>query len=287
VLAIGAQALHSRRRSGDRLLTAGACGQPLCDESFDVSYSGTSPKLGLRWLLDDDTQLFANVSRSLEPPSFGELSGGPGVTQVDAQRATTAELGLRLRRSTLSLDAALYRARIDGELLALNDADGNPLGTINAGRTRHQGLELGLGWTPAPAWSLSANYLRNDFRFDRDAVRGDNRLAGIPPQQLRATLRWSPGEGFYVAPNLEWAPQGYFVDHANTFQAPGYAVYGVRIGGKAGPHWSWFADARNLSDRRWIASSNVVADARGLDAANFLPGDGRGLYLGMEWRAKE
>lgn len=283
VLAIGAQALQSRRRSRDMLLTAGSCGLPLCDESFDVSYSGASPKLGVRWLLDDDMQLFANASRSLEPPSFGELSGGPGVTQVDAQRATTAEVGLRVRRRALSLDAALYRARIDGELLALDDADGNPLGTVNAGRTRHQGLELGLAWTPLPAWTLSLNYLRNDFRFDGDPVHGDNRLAGIPPQQLRATLRWSPGERFYLAPNLEWAPQDYFVDHANTFQAPGYALYGVRIGGRVGTRWSWFADARNLADRRWIASSNVVADAHGLDATNFLPGDGRALYLGMEW----
>ena len=284
VLAVGAQALDSQRRSRDRFLTAGSCGQALCDESFAVSYSGFSPKLGLRWLLDDGAQLFANVSRSLEPPSFGELTGGPGVSQVDAQRGTTAELGLRLDRGVLSLDAALYRARVDDELLSLADGAGNPLGTVNADRTLHQGLELGLAWELAEQWRFSANYLWNDFRFDDDTVYGDNRLGGVPQQQLRAALRWSPNTRFHATPSIEWVPGDYYVDHANTFSAPGYAIASIRIGGSLGTQWSWFADARNLTDRKWIASTNVVADAHGMDAANFLPGDGRSVYVGLEWR---
>ncbi|HJR75127.1 MAG TPA: TonB-dependent receptor [Luteimonas sp.] len=279
-IVLGAQGLKSSRRSRDLFVTGGR------DESFDVDYSGFSPKLGARYIVDDTLQFFGNLSRSLEPPSFGELTGGPGVTQVDEQRATTAELGMRIDRDALSLDAAVYRARIDGELLALTDGAGNPLGTINADRTLHQGLELNFGWRMASAWTLSANYLWNDFRFDGDPVYGDKDLAGVPPQQLRATLRWSPDERFYVAPNLESAPQDYFIDHANSFRAPGYTIYGLRIGGKFASGWSWFADARNLGDRKWIASTNVVADARGRDAANFLPGDGRSFFAGLEWRLR-
>lgn len=280
VLAVGAQALRSQRRSQDRFITGGR------DESFSRDYSGISPKLGLRYLLDAHAQLYANISRSLEPPSFGELSGGPGVTQVDRQRATSGEIGLRLDRDRLSLDVALYRARIDGELLSLSDGSGNPLGTVNADRSIHQGIELGLGWHPAEHWTLSANYLYNDFRFDRDRIYGDNDLAGLPPQQLRAELRWSPGKYFYLAPNLEWTPHGYYIDHANSFKAPGYTIAGLRIGGKFAKDWSWFADARNLGDRKWIASSNAIADARGQDGRNFLPGDGRSVYFGLEWRSR-
>ena len=278
VLALGAQAIDAQRRSRDRYITGGR------DESFDTDYDGISPKLGLRYLIDERAQVYANLSRSLEPPSFGELTGGPGVSQVDRQRATSAELGLRLQRQTLSLDAALYRARIDGELLVLNDADGNPLGTVNADRSLHQGLELGLGWRMAPAWLLSANYLYNDFRFDHDAVYGDNRLAGIPRQQLRAQLRWTAHERVYLEPNLEWVPQGGYIDHANSVRAPGYTLLGLRLGGQIDGAWRWFVDARNLQDRRWIASTNVIADARGLDGRNYLPGDGRSFYVGLEWR---
>lgn len=279
-LSLGAQALRSQRRSRDLLIAQGR------DESFDKDYSGLSPKLGLRYLAGDGLQFYANLSRSLEPPSFGELSGGPGVTPVDKQRADSGEIGLRLERGGWSLDAAAYRARLRGELLALNDGDGNPLGTVNAGRTLHQGLELGLGWTFARDWTVSASYLYNDFRFDGDRVYGDNDLAGAPPQQLRAKLRWSPDPRFYLEPNIEWTPQGYYIDHANSFKAPGYTVAGLRAGGRIGAQWSWFADARNLADRTWIASTNAIADARGLDGRNVLPGDGRGVYVGLEWSAR-
>jgi iron complex outermembrane receptor protein len=30
----------------------------------------------------------------------------------------------------------------------------------------------------------------------------------------------------------------------------------------------------------------VIADARGLDAAQFLPGDGRAVYAGLSWKPK-
>lgn len=278
VLSLGTQALHSSRRSRDLLVTAGR------DESFDASYSAVSPKLGLRYEPGDGVQVFANASRSAEPPSFGELSGGAGVTPVDEQRATSAELGMRVQREALSLDLVLYRARVDGELLSLGDGQGNPLGTVNADRTLHQGIEFGLEWNPAREWRLSTNYLYNDFRFDRDPVYADNALAGVPPQQLRAALRWRPGDRLHVEPNLEWVPQGYYVDHANSFRAPGFATFGVKLGGAIGERWQWFADLRNLGDRRWIASTNVVADAGGVDGRNFLPGDGRSLYVGMEFR---
>lgn len=278
VLSLGAQAVHATRRSRDLLRTDGR------DESFDARYSATSPKLGLRYEPGAGMQVFANVSRSAEPPSFGELSGGVGVTPVEQQRATSAELGMRVQRDALSLDVAFYRARIDGELLSLGDGQGNPLGTVNADRTLHQGIEFGLEWNPARDWRLSANYLYNDFRFMHDRVYGDNALAGVPPQQLRASLRWQRGDRFHVEPGFEWVPQGYYVDHANSFRAPGFATFGIKFGGAVGERWQWFADLRNLGDRKWIASTNVVADAHGLDGRNFLPGDGRSVYVGMEFR---
>ena len=161
-VSLGAQGLHAVRRSDDKLITGGR------DESFEKTYSGLSPKLGVRAAVGEHAQVFANVSRSLEPPSFGELTGGPGVTQVDMQEATTFEIGTRLQHAQGWLDVALYHARVDDELLALNDANGNPLGTTNADRTVHQGIELGGAWDWTPQWRTSLQYLFNDFRFDGD-----------------------------------------------------------------------------------------------------------------------
>jgi iron complex outermembrane recepter protein len=277
VLVLGLQGSRNRREAEDQVITNAR------DESYDRTYSGVSPKLGLRYEPDAGVSLFANVSRSYEPPSFGELAGGPNVTLVDAQKATSAEVGIRVDNAVLSLDAALYRADLRDELLSLTDADGNPRGTVNAARTRHQGLEFGATWRISDAVELRTAYLWNDFRFDGDPVFGDNRLAGIAPQLLRAELRWNLGS-VYLAPNVEWSPQRSYVDHANTFAAASYAIAGLRIGGDWQSRWRWFVDARNLGDRRYAATTGAVADARGLDSRQFLPGDGRSVFAGLEWR---
>ncbi|MCC8363378.1 TonB-dependent receptor [Lysobacter sp. A6] len=276
-LAVGAQGLHSVRRSYDRLITGGR------DESFEKTYTGISPKLGVRMQVGEGAQVFANVSRSLEPPSFGELTGGPGVTQVDMQEGTTFEVGTRVQHAKGWVDAALYHARIDGELLALNDANGNPLGTTNADRTVHQGVELGAAWDWSSQWRTSVQYLFNDFRFDGDAVFGDNDLAGVPRQQVRAELRFSPMQHLHIVPGVEWN-DATWIDHANTLQAKGATVWNLRVGGEVAGRWSWFADLRNVFDKRWIASTNVVADAGGVDGRHLLPGDGRGVFAGVELR---
>ncbi|MBL8298881.1 MAG: TonB-dependent receptor [Rhodanobacteraceae bacterium] len=276
-LVLGLQASHNRREAEDRVITNAR------NESYARTYTGISPKLGLRHEPDAGISVFANLSRSYEPPSFGELAGGPQVTLVDAQSAISAEAGIRIEREHLSLDAVLYRAGLRDELLSLTDADGNPRGTVNAARTRHQGLEFGAAWRLGDAIEIRTAYLWNDFRFDGDPVYGDNRLAGIAPQLLRAELRWRLGS-VYLAPSLEWSPQRSVVDHANTLTAPAYAIAGLRIGGDWQQRWRWFVDARNLGDRRYAATTGVIANARGQDSRQFLPGDGRSVYFGLEWQ---
>jgi iron complex outermembrane receptor protein len=184
----------------------------------------------------------------------------------------------------LFLGSVRLLSLVEGRIVETMHGERMPRRPLYADRTVHRGLEFGAGWTFARDWRLSASYLCNDFRFERDAVYGNNRLAGVPPQQLRAALRWSRDARFHVEPNVEWVPQGYFIDHANSFRAPGYATVGLKLGGEAAAGWTWFADLRNLGDRRWIAGTNVIADAGGRDGQNFLPGDGRSVYVGLEWR---
>lgn len=289
-LILGAQAFEAKRRFRDRFPVP-------FDASFERDYRGFNPKLGLRLDLADGVQIFGNLARSAEPPSFGELAGGPNVTLVDMQRAFSGEFGLRVLRETLEVDAVLYRAQLQDELLALTDGNGNPLGTRNADRTVHQGLEFAGRWTFAPDWQLAANLLVNDFRFDGDATFGGNRLAGVPKEWLRLELAWSPNDALRVAPTFEWVPDDYFVDHANTFTAPGYFLWGLKLSGEFGEGLRWFVDSRNLADRAYVATTGVVADTRApfnpgnpaaprppRDGAYYLPGDGRSVYIGLEWR---
>lgn len=282
-LVAGAQAARATRKFEDRFLANG-------DNSFDVTYSQVSPKAGVLYDLMPTVQVFGNISRSFEPPSFGELAGGPGITQVRKQSAWTAELGTRGTMGGARWDAAFYRAEVRDELLALNDGTGAPLGTVNAPETLHQGIELGLDWKLMKSWVLRSAWLWNDFRFKSHPVYGNNELPGLPKQFLRLEAMYTMPGGLYAGPNLEWSPQRYAVDMANTLFADSYAVWGLRVGQRMSKGMSWFADARNLADKRYAATTGVIADSRspgagGQNAAQFNPGLGRSLFLGVEWKS--
>lgn len=274
-LQVGAQATRTTRELDNRLSPAG---------SYDRTFEAVSPKLGLIWQPGPRDQVFANVSRSFEPAPFGEAAVRPVLPIPEAQEATTAELGWRRRSGQLDLEATVYRAWIDKELLALTDANGVSIGTANADQTYHQGVELGARLPLTDGLSARATYLYSDFRFDDDAVFGDKRLAGIAPHLLRAELDWQVVPWLAVAPSVEWQPSGVWIDHANTVKEPGHTLFHLRAYGAVNRHVSWFVDARNIFDREYVASTAVQANVLGRDGAYYFVGDPRSVFVGLELR---
>jgi iron complex outermembrane recepter protein len=276
----GLQYAKSKRDSQDQMITASG------DQSVDKTYSQTSPKLGVLYQLQPQVQVFANASRSFEPPSFGELNSLV-VSSLKAQKGTTFEIGSRGNSEFIDWDVALYQARLQDELLAVAAA-GSPFAsqTINAGKTIHRGLEFGL--TARLPYSLQwrSSLLINDFKLDSDPTFGSNRLPGIQRSLLRAELVYRGSdvlENFYIGPTIEWSPQRYNVDFAETLYADSYFLWGMKAGQKFNQHWSWFVEGRNLANQKYAATTGVARNQNGADGALFLPGDGRTAYLGVTW----
>jgi iron complex outermembrane receptor protein len=284
----GVQFLHATREREARLNS----------KSGETEFDLWSPKIGLLWDVTRTSQVFANISRSAEAPSFGESSAAQSVTFTDikAQKATTYEIGTRGRTADYTWDLALYRANIDDELLCFT-ATGQPDSTCqvaNADKTIHQGVELGFGFAVARGlivggrradelW-LNSSYTYNDFRYDGDAQWGDNDLPGAPHHYLRSELLYKHPSGIYAGPNIEWAPEAYYVDSANTFKTASYAIWGAKIGFDNGGPISAYIEGRNLSDESYIASAATAANMHGNDAAIFEPGNGRAVYSGIQYK---
>lgn len=289
-LVAGTQFLHATRDRRDRFLSDG-------DQSGSTEFNLWSPKGGLLWQIDPAWQAFANISRSAEVPSFGESSSGPGIpfipfTSIRPQRATTYEIGTRGARPDLTWELTGYRAEIKDELLCLYSAFGN-CNVTNADRTVHQGIEAGLGValfknlfergpTADRLW-LNMAYTLNDFRFDNDAKFGTNLLPGAPRHYLRAELLYKNPNGFYAGPNVEWVPQAYYVDSANTLQTEPYALLGLKAGIDNGGPYSIYIEGRNLLNKAYIASASII-DKANANSPLFEPGTGRAVYAGMKVR---
>ena len=238
------------------------------------------------WESKDGAQVFANVTRSVEPPNFSALSPtADGYQPLVPQEAVTWEVGSRGRRSALTWDVTAYRADLKHELLnfAVNAALGIPAATFNAGPTLHQGIEAGLDWRIAPQWRLRQTYAFSDFRFDGDKVYGDGRLPVVPPHLYRAELRYDAAGGWFVAPSVEWSIKDAWVDYANTLKSPSYAVANLNMGWTMRRGVTVFADVRNLFDQTYVSNFGAVTDATkpGVSTAVFFPGEGRSAYVGV------
>ncbi len=283
-LVAGSSLAWNRRRNEQEFGGAG---------SYRRTYDNISPKVGFRWEARPGVQVYANASGSFEPPSFSET--GALAAPNRAQKARTVELGTRGALGAVRWDASLYTAKLEDEFLSLNDGNGVALGTINAPHTKHEGVEfaveadlLGREWgaasAPAHRLVLRGAWTYGRFAFDGHPVYRDHTLAGFPPHTIRGELTWENARGWYAGPNFEWVPRRAPIDFANTFFADPYAIYGLRVGRRAARGFSWFAEVRNVADKHYAATTGVIADARGLDARQFLPGEVRAFYAGIERR---
>ncbi|MDQ8697432.1 TonB-dependent receptor domain-containing protein [Hyphomicrobium sp. LHD-15] len=260
----------------------------------ETEFNLWSPKVGVLWDVTRNSQVFANVSRSAEVPSFGEsVNVGPTVIpfyDIKAQRATTYEIGTRGANANFTWDLTAYRSEIKNELMCFYSAFGN-CNVSNADRTVHQGLELGggaaiakgiiaNGANPDTLW-LHASYTFNDFFFDNDKDFGDNELPGAPRHYLRAELLYKHPSGVYFGPNIEWVPEAYYVDSANTLDTEAYAIWGAKIGFDNGGPITAYIEGRNLSDEAYIASASIL-DRANANSTLFEPGNGRAIYGGVQ-----
>jgi iron complex outermembrane receptor protein len=286
-LVLGARGDRAERVFDDRFPADG-------DRSDRRSYSALSPKLGVLWQTRPSLQVFANLSRSYEPPLLLELTsfGAPGFLDLEAQDTWQIEVGTRGQaHGRITWDVAVFDAEIDHELINLNRRPfpGAPF-TIpsyrNAPQTRHRGLELGLDtvlardlWSDGDRLGWRTAYTWSDFRFVDDPDFGNNRLPGAPRHLLKSELRYTHPNQWWVAPSLEGSPASYWVDSANTVDNEPYTVLNMEIG------VTWrsaelFVQAANLTGELYSGSLQV-------DSANgrfFEPGLDRSFSVGLRWK---
>ncbi|CAI8716841.1 iron complex outermembrane recepter protein [Pseudomonas sp. IT-P74] len=264
-----------------------------------------APRVGLRYQLTPDLQLFGNLSRSVEAPHPWSLiyssnirfPKGSGVATgaqrepvtLQNQTATTLEIGGRGDSTLGQWSLAWYYAQVRHELLSvLPDANATTPYELNASPTVHQGVEASLLsplWSPEDGGQLSLrqSYTFSDFHYRDDERFGDNRLPGLPMHYYQGELRYDWPQGFFAAVNTQWVSK-VAVDYANSYYADPYALFGATLGYNAPKgDWQTWLDMRNLTDKHYAATVTPGYDDKGLDAARSTPGEGMAMYVGVSW----
>lgn len=290
---VGARLDRSKRTVDDFFLTNG-------DQSDERIFEPVTPRVGLRYDLPGiGGNLFANASRTVEPPLLLELSsfGNPGgFIDLDAQSAWQYEIGARGRRVGLTWELSLYDIELTDEILNINvrpfpNAPFTVPSYRNADRTRHYGVETGLAWQiPGPVFvrggegrdhaTTRVAYTFGQFKYVKDPTYGSNDIPGAPAHHVNVELKYQHPAGFAISPRMEWVPQSYFVDSDNTVKNDTWKALGVRAEwtlARAGV--TAFFEGRNLLDERYSGSVQVDNAA----GRYFEPADRRAVYAGLRW----
>ncbi|MCI3206148.1 MULTISPECIES: TonB-dependent receptor [Pandoraea] len=262
--------------------------------STSAAYSGVNPKIGLIWEPRKDIQAFIDVTRSADVPDFTDLSQTFGATSrfvpLASQHAWTIEAGTRGKLDRVAWDVTAYRSLVRDQLLQYTTNPDVPASTFNANKTVLQGLEVGASVdllknvvATGDRITLSQIWNYSDFRFRDDPQYGNNRIAGVPTQVLRTTLGYALTNRFQIAASLDWVPTGAWVDYANTMRVPGYTLIGLQASYLVQRGVTFYVDARNLTDKRYVSDFSTVTDARTANTAVFYPGDGRSVFAGVRF----
>ena len=294
-LTTGVSAIHTKRYTEVTF--------PVTNEPYNRTTTSLAPRAGLRYTFDNEIQVYANASRSVEPPnSWAFLTVPPAFTTGPAtglsrrgidladQAANTVEIGTRGRAFNSNWSLSLYRSAVRNELLSVEvvPASGTTAAITaesNATPTVHQGIEAGLEselWKGA-AGKLSArqSFTLNDFYFRNDKAFGRNTLPGIPRRYYQGELQFEHASGFYAGVSTQ-ASSAIDVDYANSFRTHGYAIFGASLGyDHPTQGWKVFVDFRNLGDKHYVSSVAPAYNDNRTDQRRSAPGDGRGVYAGL------
>lgn len=274
------------------------------NDSGSVEYSAFTPVAGLLYRLAPSVNLYANVGRSFETPTFIELAyqaapdaSGPNLG-LDPSRSTHYEVGAKLALgSDTRFEVALFHIDTKDEIVVLSNRNGrqsfqNAEGTTRTGVELALDSRLGRGFSTLMAFTwLSAKFSESFSTCvsvpcipgtvtGTATVEDGNKIPGVAPYNAYAELAWTHAPlGFSTA--LEFRAQGkVYVNDINSEKADAFHAFGLRAGLEQRPgRWrlSEFVRIDNLFDEEYV-SGIAVNDA---NSRFYYPAAGRNFLAGV------
>ncbi len=274
----------------NHLSPAGSINNGAANESR--SFSHLSPKLGATYALSKDSSVYSNLSQGFTPPEVSQLYGKTGIPDLNPATYNNYELGLRMAflNGALKLDTALYRLDGHDTIVSYTIAPGLSENR-NAGRTRSQGLELGLNYDSelidARIGTSIATHKFQAYQVSASLDYSGKEMPQAPSDISSAELGYKPMPGVRIA--LELVHQGhYWMNNANTVRYPGHSLLNLRGSYFVSKDCEVWLQARNLADRRYADSASSSYSGVGTysqDTQNsYTPGAPRSVMMGLTYR---
>ena len=258
-----------------------------------------SPSLNLNYRLTEDNSIYVNLSRGFSNPNLEETLTPEGVINpgISQETGINYEIGtdLWLLHRKMRVNMAVYRMDIKDLLVAQRVGEDQYIGK-NAGRTRHQGLELEVEYlweigqkvTLAPFISYTYNHHRFVNFVDEGNDYSGNPLTGVPENRLNSGLMATWAQRFYWNTTHQYVGRIPLTD-ANTLYSDAFNLFNSKIGYRNRLGEKLFLDIsfglNNIFDARYAQSVLINTTAfGGAEPRYYYPGNGRNYYGGLQIR---
>ena len=257
-----------------------------------VNFSHLSPKLGAAYQFSNQLNGFVSYRHAFRAPSEGQLfrpGSNAASLDLDAVKANSYEMGLRGQPSdNINYEISIYAMHVKDDLVSFIDPITDDRTTVNAGKTLHKGIELGLNSQLSKQLKLSLSYSYAKHTYEDWVQRvgsnnidfSGNEIQSAPRNIGNTRLQYKPeflNGGFM---QLEWVHLGkYWMDQSNTTEYEGHDIYNLRMNHHVSQQMDVYARLMNVTDERYATAASF---RRGV--SEFAPGMPRTLYAGVDYK---
>ncbi|MDX9847876.1 MAG: TonB-dependent receptor [Tenuifilaceae bacterium] len=257
-----------------------------------------SPRVGLNYTPNNLLAIYASAGHGFSLPSPEEtlLPEGDVNPSIKPEQGFQVEVGTRFtsRNKRFYFDFTLYWIELNDLILTKRLTEDIFTG-INAGQSRHQGIELSatsqlLNSVDFPGkLSTTLSYYQSLNRFidfTEDGITHDgNQLPGIPSRSFQFQINWEPTSYIAIYIHLQHLGKQYLNDE-NTLESAGYNLGNVKVkvpfklGGNA--TLTVYGGVNNVANSPYAAM--VVPNAIGFggnEPRYYYPGLPRHWYAGI------
>lgn len=238
-----------------------------------IHFNRLSPKFGATFALTEHAHLYSSWNHSFRAPSEGQLfrpSAGTSAAAADALaqsalslkpiKAEQVEFGIRGEAGAFNYDAVVYDLRKSDDIVSLRDNLTNVVQSVNAGETRHRGIEIGAGIAIVDALRLDTAYSHAKHSYRQWNTSGGDftgkEIESAPRTLANTRLTWKPVSAARL--QLEWIKTGaYWLDAGNTAKYHGHSVFNLRGNWRLNDTLGLFGSIANLSDKRYADSAQI------------------------------
>ncbi len=270
-------------------------------DSQKLDYDHLSPKASIVYHFNQFHDVYANYRHAFRAPSVGKLfrSGkNTNTAQLKPVNTDSVEIGIRgLNAYAFTYEIALYYMEKSNDIVSVINGDNDRV-SLNAGKSVHQGIELGFNgaisddFSFSSAFSLSRQtygkfeYLYSCFSCEPKVINNilnfDGNDVGKAPNTLgNLAIRFQPLaiHGFMVELEVEHIGK-YFTDETNTHEYAGHDLFNVRSHYQVNSQLQLYARIQNIADKRY---STYTSNSVGSDDIEYRPGAPLSVFAGIRF----